>query len=73
MPHALSWHSNVKVHYCISSYEINQAYYFDGFNPMTVEGKQRRGKSAYSCKAFANAFGEWEFKPYPHVAKRLFH
>jgi hypothetical protein len=36
---------------------------------MTIEGLQRRGKTAYSCKAFANAFGEWEFRPHPHVVK----
>jgi hypothetical protein len=69
MPHALSWHSNVKVPYFISAYEINQAYYFDGFNAMVIEGLQRRGKTAFSCKAFAKAFGEWEFKPKMHCVK----
>ena len=65
----MSWRSNTAVHYCISAFEINQAYYFDGFSSQTIEGLQRRGKTAYACKSFANAFGEWEFKPYPHVTK----
>lgn len=36
---------------------------------MTIEGLQRRGKSSYAIKSFAHAFGEWEFKPFPHVIK----
>lgn len=39
---------------------INKCYYFDKFLGLTVEGVQRVGKSSYTCKALAQAHGEWE-------------
>lgn len=69
MPAKLSWHHRKKVPYAITAWEINQAYYFDGFFAMTVEGVQRIGKTAYVCKGFAQACGQWEMKPEPHCAK----
>lgn len=56
----LSWETRRKVGYSITAWEINRAYYFDGFLPCVVEGVQRIGKSSYSSKAFAQAFGEWD-------------
>ena len=41
MPTKLSWQMKKRVPYCITAWEINQAYYFDGFCPMVIEGKQR--------------------------------
>lgn len=69
MPYKLSWHHKKRVRYSITSWEINQAYYFDGFFAMTVEGPQRIGKTAYASKAFGQAFGEWAIKPEPHCVK----
>lgn len=46
--------------YSISAWEINKAFYFDGFFPIVVEGVQRIGKSAYASKIFGQAFGEWD-------------
>ncbi|MCJ7759673.1 hypothetical protein MUP59_00820 [Candidatus Bathyarchaeota archaeon] len=69
MPSKLSWHSRRKVAYSITAWEINQAYYFDGFNSMTIEGLQRLGKTAYASKCFAQAFGEWQINPEPHCVK----
>lgn len=69
MPTKLSWQRRIKVPYSITAWEINQAYYFDGFCPMVIEGKQRIGKTSYASKSFASAFGEWESKPEPHCVK----
>jgi len=65
----LLWEARSKVSYSITAWEINRAYYFDGFLPCVVEGVQRIGKSAYSSKVFAQAFGVWESKLEPHCVK----
>ena len=46
-----------------TSWHINQAYYYDKFFAMTVEGVQRVGKSSYASQCLAEAFGEWTDKP----------
>lgn len=69
MPSKLSWQGSIKKPYSLTAWNINQAYYFDGFFPVVVEGVQRIGKSAYSSKAFAQAFGEWVVKPEPRCVK----
>jgi hypothetical protein len=58
-----------KRRYSLTSWNINDAYYFDGFFPCLVEGQQRIGKSAYAAKSLAHAYGEWEYKPYVHCVK----
>lgn len=55
-----------KLSYSITSWKINEAYYFNGFFPMLIEGQQRIGKSAYASKTLAYAYGKWEYKPYVH-------
>jgi hypothetical protein len=72
MPRQLSWQARRRVSYSITAWEINRAYYFDGFFAMCVEGVQRIGKTSYSSKAFAQAFGEWERKPEPHCVRTDF-
>lgn len=69
MPQKQDWKHDTKVRYSVSAWNINQAFYYDSFNSMVVEGLQRSGKTSYVVKSFANAFGEWEFKPYRHVVK----
>lgn len=62
LPRQLSWMARRRVAYSITAWEINKAYYFDGFFAMCIEGVQRIGKTAYASKAFTQAFGEWERK-----------
>jgi len=62
-PKKISWETHRRVSYSITAWEINHAFYFDGFFSVVVEGKQRIGKTSYASKAFAQAFGEWERKP----------
>ena len=71
-PKQISWQARTRVSYSITAWEINKAYYFDGFCPMVVEGVQRIGKTSYSSKVFAQAYGEWERKPEPHCVKTDF-
>jgi len=72
LPRQLSWKARRRVSYSITAWEINKAYYFDGFFAMCIEGVQRIGKTSYASKAFAQAFGEWERKPEPHCVKTDF-
>ena len=65
-PSQIAWQQRRQVGYSITAWEINRAYYFDGFFPVVVEGVQRIGKSAYASKVFGQAFGEWKKKPKPH-------
>ena len=44
----------------ILGWKINDAYVFDGFFGMVVEGRQRLGKSSYCSQGLAEAHGEWE-------------
>jgi hypothetical protein len=53
----IAWEARYKVSYSITAWEINRAFYFDGFLPCIVEGIPRIGKTAYSSKAFTQAFG----------------
>lgn len=48
-------------HYLKTAAAINKAYYFDKFLGLVVEGVQRVGKTSYTCKCLAQAFGEWEW------------
>ena len=68
-PSQIAWESKRQVGYSITAWEINRAYYFDGFFPMIIEGVQRVGKSSYASKVFGQAFGEWERDPYPRCVK----
>lgn len=54
-----SWKIQESVSYLNTAAKINQAYYFDKFIGVTVEGVQRVGKTSYSCKSLAQASGEW--------------
>lgn len=53
------WHKETRVNYLNTAAKINNAFYFDKFLGMTVEGVQRIGKTSYSCKSLAQACGEW--------------
>lgn len=50
---------------------INKCYYFDKFMGMTVEGVQRVGKTSYTCKCLAQAFGEWDYNTTDPKGKKL--
>lgn len=72
MPTQISWKARRRVSYSLTAWEVNRAYYFDGFFPVVIEGVQRVGKTSYASKVFAQAFGEWERKPEPHCVKTDF-
>lgn len=42
------------------AWKINDAYLFDGFFGIAVEGKQRIGKSSYVSQCLAEACGKWD-------------
>lgn len=44
------------------AWKINDAYLFDGFFGIAVEGKQRVGKSSYVSQCLAEACGKWDHK-----------
>jgi hypothetical protein len=58
----IAWEARSKISYSITAWEINRAFYFDGFLPCIVEGIPRIGKSAYSSKAFTHAFDIHAFR-----------
>ena len=70
-PTQIAWETRRRLGYSITAWEINRAYYFDGFFPVVIEGVQRIGKSSYASKVFAQAFGEWKKKPEPHYVVSL--
>ena len=45
-PQKISWETHRRVSYSITAWEINRAFYFDGFFSVVVEGKQRIGKTS---------------------------
>jgi len=53
----------------MTAWKINDAYFFDRFMPVVVEGQQRIGKSSFTSKVLAHAYGKWEYKPFVYCAK----
>jgi len=51
LPSQISWQTRRQVGYSITAWEINRAYYFDGF-PVVIEGVQRMWESSFQSKAF---------------------
>jgi hypothetical protein len=52
-----------------TAWMVNQAWHFDGFFGMIVEGQQRTGKSSFVCQVGAEAFGSWSYEEDSAVCK----